>query len=153
MALPCLPAAAALALALALAACGDTVPPGPETPEARHQSVAERLAGTWLREHTLDGIRVRRLMRLSPDGQFAEDVQVTDSRGVSTEHRHEGTWLYDGTNLKRKYTLMDGRPPSRLNVPFATFEIAFDSRNEFTGVDHVHGHKVHYRRVAPDTVL
>jgi hypothetical protein len=64
-----------------------------------------------------------------------------------TEFAHEGTWLFDGTNLKRKYTLMDGKPPSRLNVPFATFEITFASRNSFTGVDHIHGHRIEYRRL------
>lgn len=36
---------------------------------------------------------------------------------------------------------------ARLNMPFATFQLTFDSPNEFTGVDHVHRRTVHYRRV------
>ena len=41
--------------------------------------------------------------------------------------------------------------PSRLKVPFATFEVDFQGRNDFVGVDHVHRIRVEYRRVAQDT--
>lgn len=113
---------------------------------------AELLRGSWLREYSEDGVRVRRLLDLSADGAFHETVRVVDATGRVTDFVHEGTWLYDGTNLKRKYTLMNGKPPSRLNVPFATFEIAFGSRNDFVGIDHVHGHRIEYHRVAADTL-
>jgi hypothetical protein len=111
----------------------------------------QQLQGTWLREYGEKGTQVRRLLALDAGGAFRESVRVVEPSGGVTEYRHEGTWLFDGTNLKRKYTLMNGQPPSRLNVPFATFEIAFESRNAFTGVDHIHHHEVHYRRVAFDT--
>lgn len=124
-----------------------------ELPLPRHFAgeAEDRLPGTWLREYSERGVQVRRVLALAPDGAFRERVRVVDRQGAATEYQHEGTWLYDGTNLKRRYTLMNGKPPSRLNVPFATFQIAFETRNEFVGVDHIHHNRVHYRRVAPDT--
>ena len=115
-----------------------------------HQDGAERLRGTWLREYTEEGVRVQRTLVLEDGGAFREDVRVVAADGAVTEFRHQGHWLYDGTNLKRRYTLMNGEPPSRLRPPLATFEISFDSSNAFTGVDHVHRRKVHYRRVGVD---
>jgi hypothetical protein len=113
----------------------------------------DQLQGTWLREATQQGVTARHLLVLEPGGAFHETVRVVDRAGVATEYTHAGTWLFDGTNLKRKYTLVRGEPPSRLNLPFATFEIAFASRNEFAGIDHIHGNRIAYRRVAPETAL
>ena len=146
-------AVAALALGVLLAQCA-----GPPDSDAggsglsfNPEQTAELLPGTWLREYGEKGVRVRRLLTLEPKGVFREEARVTDASGQVTRFVHEGTWLYDGTNLKRRYTLMNGAPPSRLNVPFATFEIAFESSNAFTGVDHIHDHTVHYRRVPEGT--
>ncbi|HZY20191.1 MAG TPA: hypothetical protein VFE82_17100 [Ramlibacter sp.] len=140
-----------LALMLAAGALGgcDQGPPLEPAPSA--EEVQERLGGTWLREVSEQGITARRVLALQPDGSFREWVRVVDGNGQATNSAHEGTWLYDGSNLKRKYTLVDGRPPSRLNLPFATFEITFESRNEFVGVDHIHGNRIRYRRVPPET--
>ena len=122
--------------------------------DGRHSDAQGRLLGTWLRETHDRGVTARHLLVLEPGGVFHETVRVVDGRGTATEFSHAGTWLYDGTNLKRKYTLVNGEPPSRLNgPPFATFEIAFASRNEFDGVDHIHGNRIAYRRVAPETTL
>ncbi len=117
------------------------------------EEAEQQLVGTWLREHQDKGVRSRRLLRLDADGSFEEKVRLTDAAGVVSEHLHAGTWLFDGTNLKRKYTLMNGQPPSRLNLPFATFQIELPSRNELVGTDHIHKHRVHYRRVQPETEL
>lgn len=111
----------------------------------------ELLQGTWLREYSAQDVQVRRVLTLVPGGTFREAVRAVDAAGKVTEQAHEGHWFYDGSNLKRKYTLVDGKPPSRLNLPFATFEIAFQTRNEFTGVDHIHRNRIHYRRVAAET--
>ncbi len=145
----------AILTSLLLAACdssGSGAPPELSA-DSREDAVRQQLPGTWLREYHQGGIAARRILVLETDGQFREEVRVTDAGGQVTEHLHEGSWLYDGTNLKRKYTLMDGKPPSRLNLPFVTFELTFDSRNEFTGVDHVHKNEVHYRRVQADARL
>ena len=109
------------------------------------------LRGTWLREYSEGEVQVRRVLDLEPDGAFRESVRIDDGAGRITRMEHAGTWLYDGTNLKRRYTLMNGQPPSRLNVPFATFEVAFQSRDDFVGVDHVHNVRVEYRRVPDQT--
>src|SRR4051794_25453023 len=86
------------------------------------QDRQDLLRGTWLREYSEGGVQVRRVLELEADGAFHESVRIAEGSGRVTRLAHEGTWLYDGTNLKRKYTLMNGEPPSRLNVPFATFE-------------------------------
>lgn len=145
----------AMVASLLLTACDSNSSASPPelSADSREDAVREQLPGAWLREYTQGGIAARRLLILGTDGQFREEVRVTDTQGQVTEHLHEGSWLYDGTNLKRKYTLMDGKPPSRLNLPFVTFELTFNSRNEFTGVDHVHKNEVHYRRVQSDTRL
>jgi hypothetical protein len=122
-------------------------------PPAEQVDVADRLPGTWMREQVEQGVRSRKLLRLEPDGMFQEQVRIESASGAVSEHHHAGTWLYDGTNLKRKYTLMNGSAPSRLRLPFATFEIRFETRNEFVGVDHIHRNIVRYRRVQPETQL
>ena len=136
-----------LALAAMLAACD--APPSTGGPE----EVQQRLVGTWLREHKADDVRSRRILTLASDGTFREAVRVIDKSGAATDYRHEGAWFYDGTNLKRKYTQYNGAPPSRLNVPFVTFQIEFRTRNEFVGIDHIHRNRVEYRRVQPETQL
>ena len=137
-----------LPLVLALLAVAALFPAG----DGRSSDAQARLFGTWLRETQDQGVTARHLLVLEPGGRFHESVRVVDVRGAATQFSHAGTWLYDGTNLKRKYTLVNGEPPSRLNgPPFATFEIAFASRNEFDGVDHIHGNHIAYRRVAPET--
>ncbi|MRD47966.1 hypothetical protein [Caenimonas koreensis] len=118
--------------------------------------IAASLPGTWLREQADDGgqgMRSRRLLHLEPSGTFREEVQIVSASGEVTRQEHAGTWLYDGTNLKRKYTLMNGQPPSRLNLPFATFEIHFESRDIFVGADHIHRNTVRYERVPAQTQL
>ena len=140
---------------LLLAGCDNTTTSTtPGAPNDSEQGATQLdLQGSWLREYEEGGIRARRLLALAADGSFSEMVRVTDVTGAVSEHRHEGTWLYDGTNLKRKYTSVDGKPPSRLNLPFATFEVKFVSKNEFVGVDNVHHNEVRYHRVQPETML
>jgi hypothetical protein len=145
---PCL-----LALAALLAGCE---PPGPAAASheaaANHpESMEARLQGTWLREEQASQIRARRVLVLEAGGAFRESVRIIDAAGAVTERLHAGSWFFDGTNLKRKYTLMNGEPPSRLNLPFVTFEIRFETRNAFVGIDHIHGNRIAYRRVQPDT--
>ena len=107
----------------------------------------QRLVGSWLRDYQDGEIKARRLLVLQADGRFTESVRVVDANGAVTQHAHEGGWLYDGTNLKRKYTLIDGKQPSAPFVPFATFELKFESNREFVGLDRVHKNEVRYRRV------
>lgn len=145
-------------LALVLASFDRPATEGPSLPAVAQRppdevDAADRLPGTWLREQVEPGMRSRRLLRLDPGGTFREQVRIVSASGERSHHEHAGTWLFDGTNLKRKYTVMNGRPPSRLNLPFVTFEIRFESRDDFVGTDHIHRHTVRYRRVAPETEL
>ncbi len=138
-----------LALVVFLAAC-DASPPKPNIAgitTGSPEEIEERLHGSWLREHEAQGVKSRRVLTLGPDRSFRETVRVVDTQGAAREFVHEGHWFYDGVNLKRKYTLYDGKPPSRLNLPFVTFQIEFQSRNDFVGIDHIHRNRVQYRRV------
>jgi hypothetical protein len=145
-------AAAALILGALWSALQGPLPgEGTAAGKPAQQETAELLQGTWVREYTADGVKVRRVLVLTPEGAFRESAWVTDPAGKVTQFEHEGTWLYDGTNLKRKYTSVNGKAPSRLRPPFATFEISFETRNEFVGIDHVHRNNIRYRRMAPDT--
>ena len=142
-----------LAVAALVSACDswlDTPRPG-VVATGSADDLAQRLQGTWMRESSEDGVRSRHLLTLAAGGAFRETVRVTGSDGTGTEYLHDGTWLFDGTNLKRKYTSMNGKPPSRLNLPFATFQITFETPRAFRGVDHIHGNQIEYRRVADDT--
>ena len=131
---------------LLLAGCDNA----PEESEA--DLVKERLVGTWLREYDDQGAHVRRVLILDADGKFREMSTVVASGGADkVESEGEGQWLFDGTNLKRHYSRLNGKPISVPMVPFATFELSFPSRSEFVGVDHVHKLEVHYERVAEGT--
>ena len=133
-------------LAPAVLAAGCTHPPD-ETPE---RTIEARLAGTWLREFEENSSQVRRVLVLAQDGTFTEKAVV---RGPApAQFNHSGDWRYDGTNLKRHYRLLDGKPPSAPFMPFATFELRFETPDEFSGFDRVHRREVHYRRVADGTV-
>jgi hypothetical protein len=136
--------AAALAATVLLSKCEWTDPAGP---------TEELLHGTWMREYSDRDVKVRRLLRLDAGGAFRETVHAVDGAGRVTRMAHQGTWHFDGTNLKRKYDLVDGKPPSRLNnLPFATFEISFPTRDEFVGKDHVRNNEIRYERVAADSL-
>jgi len=63
---------------------------------------AELRIGKVLIDTRHDGMQARRLLTLRPNGSFLETVHVVDAGGAATDFVHEGTWLYDGTNLKRE---------------------------------------------------
>jgi hypothetical protein len=140
-------AAAVLGLGMLLAGCE------PASHDASDDSVRERLVGHWLRDYDEGKLHVRRLLVLQSDGQFRESVRAVDASGQATELANEGEWLFDGTNLKRRYKRLDGKTISAPIAPFATFEIKFESNREFIGLDHVHKRSVRYLRVNDGTVL
>ena len=137
------------AMALVAALCGgcSEAPPDPAV-----ELVQDRLVGTWLREYQEDSTRVRRVLVLEPAGRFQELTTVSPAGAPAIRHEHEGAWLFDGTNLKRRYTLVDGRPPAAPMVPFATLQVHFPTRHEFIGTDNVRQRQVRYQRVAPGTL-
>lgn len=109
--------------------------------------VQQRLVGSWQREYDQEGAHVKRLLELNADGHFTETARVVEPDGAVTEHLHTGEWIFDGTNLKRKYLSADGKPLSRLTLPYATFALKFDSNREFVGTDNIRKREVRYQRV------
>ena len=112
----------------------------------------QRLVGTWLREYDENTIHIRRVLVLGPHENFDESSRDVVAGQADALHHHSGRWLFDGTNLKRHYTRLDGKPLGAPTVPFATFELRFESSHEFIGIDHVHQRQIRYRRV-PDGTL
>lgn len=130
----------------AMAACGD----GPS--ESPAETTRGRLVGTWMRSYEEAGTRVRRVLVLEEPGGFRELSVATRSDGQPPiESSASGDWLFDGTNLKRRYRLINGKPLSAPTIPFATFEVRFSGKSEFIGIDHVRKLEVHYERVADGT--
>ena len=128
----------------ALAAGCDSAPDASE-------EVRERLVGSWLRDYEENGTRVRRILVLEADGHFREMSRSLGPQELGKRHMHEGDWLYDGTNLKRRYTLMDGQPVAAPQMPFAAFQIRFTGSHEFIGVDNVRKRELRYQRVPSGT--
>ena len=137
----------AVVLLVALSGCDNP----PEDSAAR--DVQRRLVGTWLREYEEQGTRVRRVLVLLPDGRFHEASHITPPDGLAAQDAQgSGEWVFDGTNLKRRYLVLNGKPAGHPRMPYATFALRFPSRTEFVGVDHVRRREVRYARV-PDGTL
>lgn len=132
-------------LVLAVLATGCDGAPDP------NDEIRDRLVGTWLRDYEENGTRVRRILILQPDGRFHEMSRSLGPQQAGARHAHEGEWLFDGTNLKRRYTRMDGQPVAAPQMPFAAFQIRFDGSHAFTGTDNVRHHALRYQRVADGT--
>jgi hypothetical protein len=138
---------ALLCLLLVLAALAAGCDSAPDAAD----EVRERLVGSWLRDYEENGTRVRRVLVLEPDGRFREMSRSLGPQELGQRHAHEGEWLYDGTNLKRRYTLMDGQPVSAPQMPFVAFQIRFTGSHEFTGTDNVRRRELRYQRVPAGT--
>lgn len=137
---------AGLTLAVVLAACN--APPD----DSKAAEVQLQLTGTWLRGYDENGARVRRVLVLAQDGRFSEMTQADQRGAIVAQHTHSGEWHFDGTNLKRRYTRIDGRQPSAPMFPYAAMQIRFESRNEFIGTDNVRKREVRYQRVEDGTL-
>lgn len=129
------------------AGCDSTPPDDP------NESTRRRLVGTWLRAYDEHGVRVRRVLVMNDNGTFQEasSMQPADLLVPKSLSNGSGVWLFDGTNLKRHYRLINGKPTAAPIVPFATFEIRFPSRTEFIGIDRVRRREVLYARVPEGT--
>lgn len=123
----------------------------PLNDDLSEEVIQDRLLGAWLREFEEKGVAVRRVLVLETDGKFSEKVRIVEAGGAVTAQVHTGLWFYDGTNLKRKYTSMNGKPPAAPTISFVTFELKFVSKNEFIGIDRVRRREVRYQRVPLET--
>lgn len=109
--------------------------------------VIQFLQGSWSREYVEENLSIHKTLQLKTNGEFLENVSIAAPNAEPELYQHSGTWLYDGINIKRTYVLMDGRAPPKLNLPYVTFEVKIESKNEFLGVDHIHHHEVRYVRL------
>jgi hypothetical protein len=110
----------------------------------------EKLVGTWFREIDAPIGKARRVLVLSPDGKFSEELIAQLNDGRTGRETRAGEWNYDGTNLKRRYTHEDGRQLSG-NFNFATFELRTLTSSEFEGRNHEKGEEIRYKRVPAGT--
>ena len=135
---------AVVALLLGIGLCGC------EDPEAlKANETAEKLVGTWLREIEGPDAKARRILVLRADGTFSETLVAVFVDGHKANEERSGDWIFDGKNLKRRYTHHDGRPIG--HYVFVTFELTSFSGREFEGKNHLQGEQIHYRRVAEGT--
>jgi hypothetical protein len=130
---------------LLVAAC-DSAPS-----DQANEAVRDQLVGTWLRAYEENGTLVRRILVLNADGKFREMVSIVEPGATVLRKSHAGDWLFDGTNLKRRYSSINGEPVRAPAAPLATFEVTFPTRSEFIGTDHVHKRDVRYQRVDDGT--
>ena len=106
--------------------------------------------GTWLREIDAPIGKGRRVLVLTADGKFSEELLAHLKDGRTGRETRGGEWTYDGTNLKCRYTQENGRQLSG-NFNFATFELTKLTTSEFEGRNHAQGEEIRYVRVAPGT--
>ena len=116
-------------------------------------AVQQQLVGSWLRDYTQEGARVRRLLVLGEDGLFTETARMVDATGAVTDYAHAGQWTFDGTNLKRRYTSFNGKQPAAPTLPYVTYQLKFESKYAFIGTDNIRKREVHYSRVAAGTAM
>jgi hypothetical protein len=135
-------AVVALLLGIGLGGCED--PEGLKATET-----AEKLVGTWLREIEGPDAKARRILVLHADGTFSETLVAVFLDGHKVKEERSGDWIFDGRNLKRRYTHHDGRPIG--NYVFVTFELTSFSGREFEGKNHLQREEIRYRRVAEGT--
>ncbi|MBC5768339.1 hypothetical protein [Ramlibacter albus] len=110
-----------------LAACED-----PQT-----RDVKARLVGTWFAESQEHGGVARRALTLEAGGHLKESVRIIAPNGASDLESREGEWFFDGVNLKRKYTYVDGQPLTNAHFIYDTHELRSVTASELVAVSNV----------------
>ena len=123
-------------VALCLAACEDQ----------HERDVKARLAGTWYAESTEHGSSVRRVLTFEEDGRVKETVRVMAPNGATKFESRNGEWFFDGVNLKRKYTYVDGKPLTNANFIYETYELKSVTESELVAASSVGRGEVRLKR-------
>ena len=110
-----------------------------------------QLVGTWLREVESGGMKSRRVLSLSQEGKFVDRIHATAADGQSERLDYAGEWSYDGTNLKRRYLLENGRQFSGGTIRYATQPLVSVSASGFVTRDAAGGIELVYSRVPEGT--
>jgi hypothetical protein len=106
-----------------------------EDPQVR--DVKRRLVGTWVTESEEHGGVTRRVLTLELDGHTRETLQVVAATGASSVQSRDGEWFFDGVNLKRKYTYVDGKPLTNVYFIYETHELKSVTESEFVAASKV----------------
>jgi hypothetical protein len=128
-------------LALLAAAC---ILAGCEEPQVRE--VKGRLVGTWVGESQEHGGIARRTLTLQSNGEVTETVRLVASGGASEGQSRRGEWSYDGVNLKRRYTFVDGKPLTNAHFIYETHELKSVTASELVASSNVGRGHVRLRR-------
>lgn len=121
-----------------LAACDD-----PQT-----RDVKARLVGTWSTEATEHGGVARRVLTLQADGRVKESVRIVAPSGASDLNSRDGEWFFDGVNIKRKYTHVDGRPLTNAHFIYETHELRSLTESELVAASNVGRGELRFRKEA-----
>lgn len=100
-------------------------------------AVKKLLVGTWFVESKEQGGITRRVLTLETDGDLRESVQTLTPSGGSSSESREGEWFFDGVNLKRKYTYVDGKPLTNAHFVYETHELKSVTASELVASSRV----------------
>lgn len=126
----------ALLAAGMLAACEDS----------QTRGVKARLVGTWISESKEHGGVAQRALTLQADGRVKEVVRIIAPNGASDLNSRDGEWFFDGVNLKRKYTYVDGRPLTNAHFIYETHELKSVTASELVAGSNVGRGELRFKR-------
>ena len=116
----------------------------------RVRETKARLVGTWFAESEVQGTRVQRELTLAPDGAAKEITRTRTANGASASETREGEWFFDGVNVKRKYTFIDGKPLTNAYFIYETQTLQSVTDTELVGTSTVGAGTIRLVRVRPE---
>jgi hypothetical protein len=112
------------------------------------EDVQQRLIGRWLEEFSNEGIHIKNIVTLDQAGNFTELGKSFELSGATKEEKRAGEWSFDGVNLKRKYTSLNGRLLINAQFGYVTHAVKSLKQNEFIGVDNIKAQEIRFSRVS-----
>ena len=119
-----------------LAACEDS----------QTRDVKARLVGTWVAESQEHGGVAQRVLTFEAGGRVKESVRTIAPNGASDLKSREGEWFFDGVNLKRRYTYVDGRPLTNAHFVYETHELKSVTASELVAESNVGRGALRFKR-------
>jgi hypothetical protein len=110
--------------------------------------VQQRFIGKWLEEFSNEGVQIKNIVTLETGGNFTEVGMSLEPSGVTKEEKRAGEWSFDGVNLKRKYTSLNGRLLTNAQFGYVTHAVKSLKQNEFIGVDNIKTQEIRFSRVS-----
>lgn len=79
-----------------------------------------------------------------------ETVHLVAPSGASNTELREGEWFFDGANLKRKYTYVDGKPLTNAHFIYETHELKSVTSSELVASSSVGRGELRLKRDAAE---